>query len=362
MRLKKLVWRQEEKLFKPLESVFGQRRVSPKVGLKEVIPTSDRRLTQEGRDYMFRGAHFDFLVCDDERYPIMAYELDGAPHQFDEKQIRRDELKDSICEKFDLPLFRMRVDEITDLEELSVMLLEAMGSIESPDEEAREWTARTIAGQIRREYEMVVNPDFARFMEWWASLEEQKQMAVVGVCLGSSGAIRLVRELGTEEAIRVIEWRIRYADRLTEIQDTSGFSQEEWESVGEHAVIQFTKLCEARLDERGMLQEEYENTREFRVLRAAYRTLIRRTFEDGMAEDNLAFWEEWTGSKKQVLASFLNLMEHHPVTIEMFNTCISDLAEDIIQLSQAEAAGELDAYNVVSDYLAKIIADQIISA
>lgn len=51
-------------------------------------------------------AHFDFVVARDNR-PLFAIEFDGSQHVLDEATIRRDRLKNIICEQLDFPLLRI---------------------------------------------------------------------------------------------------------------------------------------------------------------------------------------------------------------------------------------------------------------
>lgn len=55
-------------------------------------------------------AHFDFVVADYDYMPKFAVEFDGSQHKFDASAIRRDELKNNICRKFDFPLLRITSD------------------------------------------------------------------------------------------------------------------------------------------------------------------------------------------------------------------------------------------------------------
>ena len=86
MPLKRVVWKPEEKVYIPLQMVYGENRVLPKVRMIDVIAAEDHRFTKEERDYLFM-AHFDFVVVDSDLMPIFACELDGRHHFLDKKQI-----------------------------------------------------------------------------------------------------------------------------------------------------------------------------------------------------------------------------------------------------------------------------------
>lgn len=55
-------------------------------------------------------AHFDFVVADYNYMPKFTVEFDGSQHKSDASAIRRDELKNNICRRFDFPLLRITSD------------------------------------------------------------------------------------------------------------------------------------------------------------------------------------------------------------------------------------------------------------
>jgi hypothetical protein len=52
-------------------------------------------------------SHFDFLISDEDFFPLFAVEFDGPFHKT-EKQRERDQRKNRLCEQFELPLLRVR--------------------------------------------------------------------------------------------------------------------------------------------------------------------------------------------------------------------------------------------------------------
>lgn len=58
-------------------------------------------------------AHFDFVVNDEKHAPQFAVEFDGPTHRL-ERQRRRDEIKDRLCELAGLPLLRVNGNHLED--------------------------------------------------------------------------------------------------------------------------------------------------------------------------------------------------------------------------------------------------------
>ena len=66
-------------------------------------------LSQEEQRFIRASSHIDLLVFNVmNKLPLLAIEVDGfAYHQKDSKQSKRDELKDSIFQKYQIPLLRL---------------------------------------------------------------------------------------------------------------------------------------------------------------------------------------------------------------------------------------------------------------
>jgi hypothetical protein len=101
----------EQDLHGILTAIWSPYHILPKVAVKDVVNVDNRTLwTAEELDYMFRGAHFDFVIAEGSVLrPILAVEFDGFFHE-ESTQLRRDKLKDSICQKDGLRLLRYRRD------------------------------------------------------------------------------------------------------------------------------------------------------------------------------------------------------------------------------------------------------------
>ncbi len=56
-------------------------------------------------------AHFDFVVCDEDKRPLFAVEFDGPSHR-DPTQLKRDRKKDEICRSYAFPLKRYRKEDL----------------------------------------------------------------------------------------------------------------------------------------------------------------------------------------------------------------------------------------------------------
>jgi hypothetical protein len=83
--------------------------VFPKVRVADVLNLDGSGLTNDQYWYGLR-AHFDFTVTDEGSHPLFAVEFDGRFHTIDPETIRRDALKDAICDRFNFPLLRIGDD------------------------------------------------------------------------------------------------------------------------------------------------------------------------------------------------------------------------------------------------------------
>jgi hypothetical protein len=96
----------ERALYEALTKVYGSSSVQGHVGMGDVVASEGIGLSDAELRYL-RLAHFDFVIWDAEERAVCACEFDGAHHVTDPEQQRRDRLKDSICHKAGLPLFRV---------------------------------------------------------------------------------------------------------------------------------------------------------------------------------------------------------------------------------------------------------------
>lgn len=89
-------------------------RVCPKVRVADALNISKSGLPDEVYSYALK-AHFDFVVVDKHERVAFAIEFDEQHHRSDSKTIRRDRLKNSVCEMLGMPLLRITgeyLDEI----------------------------------------------------------------------------------------------------------------------------------------------------------------------------------------------------------------------------------------------------------
>lgn len=79
-----------------------------------LLPKSLEHFNNAERRYMFNGARLDFLLFDIfDQQPIAVIEVDGASyHKPGTLQARRDELKNQIIAKENIPFFRFRTDTV----------------------------------------------------------------------------------------------------------------------------------------------------------------------------------------------------------------------------------------------------------
>jgi hypothetical protein len=343
--LKRGLWKSEEDLFRPLMLRYGENSVSFHTGMKEVIEVSDSRLTQEERDYMFRGAHFDFVAYDSEYNPIFAFELDGWPHLFDKKQIKRDERKDSICKKMGLPLIRISRSTLETLNEDSELATWANTAGMTPDE--------IIADIVGMHEEMATNPEFAEFVSFLENLDTPVRFARVGY--GYSHLIEMVEDYGLTGAKQFIMNIVDHANYVQERVDASGFTDEMEQHLVRYAVLCFRAYLRERVKELEISRDEFGETKELEHVRYAYKALTKKlsTFESATAWDNLAAIEEWAKAGLLFYASTLKIMRGHQPVLGYYRElvkCDLRLSDEPVS-SEEEIAEMLECFTSVMDYL-----------
>ena len=111
-QFKRLLNRQEEKAHDELQRVAADHGYAayPKVRVADVLPIEGSGISAEAYSYALK-AHFDFVACDAEFNPVFAVEFDGPTH-LETKQIHRDQLKNELCRRFDLPLLRINANHL----------------------------------------------------------------------------------------------------------------------------------------------------------------------------------------------------------------------------------------------------------
>jgi hypothetical protein len=96
----------ERRLYQALARVYGPRSVQGHVSMGNVVSGETLGLSDEELRYL-RLAHFDFVIWDTKEQAMAAWEFDGVHHFTVPEQQRRDSLKDNICHKAELPLYRI---------------------------------------------------------------------------------------------------------------------------------------------------------------------------------------------------------------------------------------------------------------
>jgi hypothetical protein len=96
----------ERRLYPALVKVYGPHSVQGHLGMGDVLASEGIGLSDAELRYL-RLAHFDFVIWDAKERAVAAWEYDGVHHITDPEQQRRDRLKDSICRKSGLPLYRV---------------------------------------------------------------------------------------------------------------------------------------------------------------------------------------------------------------------------------------------------------------
>src|SRR5664279_4541091 len=82
-------------------------RISLKMRLRDVIDVDDMSLSARERNFAFTS-HLDFVAFDAATHlPMLAVEYDGKQHLTDDRQVERDQVKDSLCERVGMPLLQI---------------------------------------------------------------------------------------------------------------------------------------------------------------------------------------------------------------------------------------------------------------
>lgn len=105
--VKRLMNKSEEQtntILRPLTEEWGS-HTFPKVRLADILPIENSGISSDLYHFALQS-HFDFVVTDDDLQPLFAIEFDGDSHD-SKLQQRRDMRKDSLCERFQLPLLRI---------------------------------------------------------------------------------------------------------------------------------------------------------------------------------------------------------------------------------------------------------------
>jgi hypothetical protein len=86
-------------------------KVYAKVRIADVLPIENSGIDNEHYRYALL-AHFDFVITDSDDKPLFTVEFDGSSHSSPEVQ-RRDQIKNSLCDRFALPLLRINCKYLT---------------------------------------------------------------------------------------------------------------------------------------------------------------------------------------------------------------------------------------------------------
>ena len=113
MRLKKVLNLHEVVTHKRLSDACDRvgASVFAKVRLADVLPIERSGIDSDLYAFALRS-HFDFLVTDSDHSPLFVVEFDGPSHD-SPKQLRRDLLKNRLCDRFDLPMLRVNARYLT---------------------------------------------------------------------------------------------------------------------------------------------------------------------------------------------------------------------------------------------------------
>ncbi|BAY75156.1 hypothetical protein NIES25_15740 [Nostoc linckia NIES-25] len=93
-------------------------QVLTKVGIRDIVEIENSGITDDEYEYALK-AHFDFVVTTGRHLSTeFVIEFDEESHRRYQKSIRNDKLKNSICKKFEIPIFRITSDFLKEIGQL----------------------------------------------------------------------------------------------------------------------------------------------------------------------------------------------------------------------------------------------------
>lgn len=106
-----------------IEEDYNSYKYSSEVRLKELIRNYSL-LTLKEKDYIDNNARIDFLIYNKfDNQPILAIEVDGFKfHENNPKQMLKDKLKDSILQKYEIPILRLKTNSSQEKEKIKSFL------------------------------------------------------------------------------------------------------------------------------------------------------------------------------------------------------------------------------------------------
>ncbi|MDE5977822.1 MAG: DUF2726 domain-containing protein [Turicibacter sp.] len=107
----------EMELYQVLKNIVGEQyTVTPHIPMKDLFHNHSKKeyYRRKGDEYLW-GFHLDFVICSNYYLiPLMVIELDGKQHQSDEQKLR-DAFKDAVLQKNNIPIIRIGVDSIDEM-------------------------------------------------------------------------------------------------------------------------------------------------------------------------------------------------------------------------------------------------------
>ena len=96
----------ERSFYEILRRITPQHTVFPKVRLDELVHVKGT-VSRQSHLKRIDGKHIDFVVCDKDMAPVVAIELEDAPHDRTDHR-RRDEFLDEVLAAASLPVIHLR--------------------------------------------------------------------------------------------------------------------------------------------------------------------------------------------------------------------------------------------------------------
>jgi hypothetical protein len=117
-----LVNDEEKRAFQVLEEVLRHRsaRLHAKVRIADALDIKNSGLTNEEYSYALKG-HFDFLVEPEGEPVAFAIEFDEPYHDNNPTAQHNDKLKNSICERLELPLLRIQFEHLQQVGKYTIL-------------------------------------------------------------------------------------------------------------------------------------------------------------------------------------------------------------------------------------------------
>lgn len=215
-------------------------RVFAKVRVADVLPIEKSGLSDEEYSYALKS-HFDFIFADSEHEPLFAIEFDEPHHFTDQQTIRRDELKNSICQFFEFPLLRIDASYLERVSGFATIL----------DWVVEMWFAQRWYHEAQARGEMPKDEEFMPTMIFeWGYYEDERFIPAKDI---NSTFEELEAQLSSQG--KELTWRwydpfaayIGYINRMAVIERMCDFPDQVWGHTFKYtSVVRYVELPNGR--------------------------------------------------------------------------------------------------------------------